>query len=164
MWNDLFYFVWSLQPLLFLLDYRLHPCYAWSSWPPWLIETIKKQQQSRVFFFWLNFNVYADVYNRERARSRDKKHEFSLETKTWDFYMLVRKWEMLVASKVKWAAVKKKANRNTEVSIMFVRFIQLYNISFIKRVTRKFHVVVLQKQLQRNVQKSVFTCKVVFLC
>ena len=42
----------------------------------------KKQQQSRVFFFRLNFNVYADVYNRERARSRDKKHEFSLETKT----------------------------------------------------------------------------------
>ena len=37
---------------------------------------------------------------------------------------------------------------------MFVRFIQLYNISFIKRVTRKFHIVVLQQQLQRNVQKK----------
>ena len=38
--------------------------------------TDKKQQQSRVFFFRLNFNVYADVYNRERARSRDKNMNF----------------------------------------------------------------------------------------
>ena len=71
----------------------------------------KKQQQSRVFFFRLNFNVYADVYNRERARSRDKKHEFSLETKTWDFYMLVRKWEMLVASKVKMSGSEKESKQ-----------------------------------------------------
>ena len=28
---------------------------------------------------------------------------------------------------------------------------------------RKFHVIVVEQQRQRNVQKSVFTCKVVFL-
>ena len=77
--------------------------------------------------------------------------------------MLVRKWEMLMASKVKMSSSEKESKlRNTEVSIMFVRFIQLYNISFIKRVARKYHIAVLQQQLQRNVQKSVFTCKVVF--
>ena len=32
-----------------------------------------------------------------------------------------------------------------------------------KRKHRKFHVIVVEQQRQRNVQKSVFTCKVVFL-
>ena len=120
----------------------------------------KKQQQSRVFFFRLNFNVYADVYNRERARSRDKKHEFSLETKTWDFYMLVRKWEMLVASKVKMSGSEKESKQE-HWSFNYVCEIH----TTVQHLLHKTcNVVVLQQQLQRNVQKSVFTCKVIFLC
>ena len=33
----------------------------------------KKQSKAESFFFRLNFNVYNDVENRERARTRDKK-------------------------------------------------------------------------------------------
>ena len=54
--------------------------------------------------------------------------------------------EMLAANKVKMSGSEKKVNRNT------------YNISSIKRVTRKFLEVLhysLAKQRQRNVQKSV---------
>ena len=51
--------------------------------------------------------------------------------------------------------MKKKANRNIEVSNTFVRFIQLYNISFIKRVTRKFHIVASQQQLCKEMYKKV---------
>ena len=43
--------------------------------------------------------------------------------------MAVRKWEKLAATEVKMSGrEKKKVNKNT------------YDISFIKRVTRKFHI------------------------
>ena len=61
----------------------------WSSWPPRLLERKKKQQQSRVFFFFLrNFNVYADVDNRERARVTNK--QVLLETQHENFKEVVR--------------------------------------------------------------------------
>ena len=65
-------------------------------------------------FFRLNVIVY-DVYNREilRARSRDKKQRrwIFIRNKTWDFYMLVTKWEMLVASKVKMSSSEKESKQ-----------------------------------------------------
>ena len=60
----------------------------WSSWPPRLLERKKKQQQSRVFFFLQNFNVYADVDNRERARVTNK--QVLLETQHENFKEVVR--------------------------------------------------------------------------
>ena len=57
----------------------------------------------------------------------------------------------MLASKVKRKKKKEKAKRNT------------YNITSIKRVSRKIHVVVVQQQRQRNVKKVRCTCKVVFL-
>ena len=54
--------------------------------------------------------------------------------------------------------MKKKANRNTSNKIFFVR------IYYIKRVSKKFHPVFVQRQ--RNVVTSVLhvlTCKVVVL-
>lgn len=57
----------------------------WSSWPPRLLERKKKQ----LFFFFLrNFNVYADVDNRERARVTNK--QVLLETQHENFKEVVR--------------------------------------------------------------------------
>ena len=42
--------------------------------PPGLLER-KNHTKAESFFFRLNFNVYNDVDNRERARTRDKKTE-----------------------------------------------------------------------------------------
>ena len=60
---------------------------------------------------------------------------------------------MLLATKVKMSDSKKKVNKNT------------YVISSMKRVTRKFLEVShcsCAKQRQRNVQKSVLLCKLLF--
>ena len=68
---------------------------------------------------------------------------------------LVRKWEMLAATMVKMSNSEKKyMNKNT------------YNISSIKRVTRKFLEVSgcsHAKQWQRNIEKSVLHVKSCFL-
>ena len=56
----------------------------WSSWPPRLLERKKKQ----LFFFLRNFNVYADVDNRERARVKNK--QVLLETQHENFKEVVR--------------------------------------------------------------------------
>ena len=61
-------------------------------------------------FAWLNFNVYFDVYNKERGRARDKKKE---ETNffgrvSWKFYGGGEKMRKArprckwVAAKIKW--------------------------------------------------------------
>ena len=55
-------------------------------------------------FFWLNFNVYINVHKREKARARNKKNKTEtilLEEKHENFIVVVRKWEMLAATKVK---------------------------------------------------------------
>ena len=51
-------------------------------------------------FFRLDFNVYTDVDNRERAKARDKTNEKKKE-KQENFIAAVRKWEMQAATKVK---------------------------------------------------------------
>ena len=92
---------------------------------------------------------------RQRVRARDKKQR--------SHCLLEEQHEHFVAAvKVRNACGHqgeneqqwKKVNKNT------------YDSSFIKRVTRKFLEVLrcsLPKQRQRNVQKSVFKCKVAFL-
>ena len=69
----------------------------------------KKQQQSRVFFGVI-FYVYTNVDKRERARAikllKTKETEF-VGRKTWKFKEVVRKWEMLAASKVKMSGSEK---------------------------------------------------------
>ena len=114
-------------------------------------------------FLRLDFNVYITVENRARARERNKEQRrpISLEEKHEYFITVVRKSELLAATKVKISSSeKKKVNRNT------------YNISSIKSVTRKFLEKSRcsgSKQRQRNAQKSVmqlqfffFTVLVVF--
>ena len=60
---------------------------------------------------------------------------------------------MLAASMVKMSSsAQKKKRTGTQVTNVFV---STYDISSIKLVTGKFHVVVVQQQQQRNVQKSV---------
>ena len=69
-----------------------------------------------------------------------------LEEQQKHFVAVVRKLQMLAAIKVKMSNSEKKVNKNT------------YDISSIKRVTRKFLEVSRcsrAKQRQRNVQKSV---------
>ena len=62
----------------------------------------KKKQQQGESFFRLNFDVYTDMDNRERASARkeSKGDEFRWK-KDENFLVAVRKWEMLAASKVK---------------------------------------------------------------
>ena len=71
---------------------------------------------------------------------------------------------MLMASTVKMSSSEKESKlRNTEVSIMFVRFIQLYSISFIKRVARKSHCSLATTTAKKCTKKCVHmqSC---FLC
>ena len=67
----------------------------------------KKQSKAESFFFRLNFNVYNDVDNRERARTRDKKNRGD-EEKHDNFISAVRRKEMLTATKEKMSGSKKK--------------------------------------------------------
>ena len=71
----------------------------------------KKQQQSRVFFG-IIFYVYTNVENRERARAsywKQIKETNFAGIKTWKFKAEVRKWEMLVSSKVKMGSSENKS-------------------------------------------------------
>ena len=54
--------------------------------------------------------VYIDVDNRERAKPRDKNQRrlIPLEETHETFKVVVRKWEMLVATKVKMSGSEKK--------------------------------------------------------
>ena len=75
------------------------------------------------FFVRLNFNVYINVENRERAKGRNTQQlrPISLEEKHQNFTAAVRKWEMLAATKVKMCGNQKK-------------WAGTHNISCIKRV------------------------------
>ena len=66
---------------------------------------------------------------------------------------------MLAASKVKISGSEKE-NEQEHKQIFFVK---TYDISSLKGATRKFHVVVVQQQWQRNVQKSVLHVQSCFL-
>ena len=79
--------------------------------------------------------------------ARDPVTRISLEQK-----MKVRKWEILEATKVKISRREKKASRN------------IYDISSIKHVTRKFHVVVVQKKAKKRTKKCATRAKLVFFC
>ena len=54
-------------------------------------------------FFRLNFNIYTNVDNREKARTWNKKNNWDnfVGRKHENFVAAVRKWEMLAATKVK---------------------------------------------------------------
>ena len=56
-------------------------CNLCITWQPALLKR-KNSIKAESFLFRLNFNVYADMDNRERARARDKKQSrrISLET------------------------------------------------------------------------------------
>ena len=61
----------------------------------------------------LNFNVYIDINNSERARARDKKRPISLDLeKHENSIAAVRKGEMLATSKVKMSRIKKKKSEH----------------------------------------------------
>ena len=96
---------------------------------PGLLER-KKNNNKAGFFFQLNFNVYAEVDNRERARAvrynvKTKETNF-IGRKTWKFYSGGEKMRnangYLDENECQW----KKSKQYT------------YDISSIKRVTRKF--------------------------
>ena len=96
---------------------KLVVIYAPSLGRLWAARTFreKKQQQSRVFLDVI-FYVYSHVDNKERARAGDWKQRrwISVEDKNQNFIAVVRKWEMISASKVKMSGSEKiKANMNT---------------------------------------------------
>ena len=74
----------------------------------------KKQQQSHSFFR-LNFNVYIDVDNRERARDREiknKRDQFCWKHE--NFMAVLRIWEMLAATKVIMSGSEKKSEQTAK--------------------------------------------------
>ena len=87
----------------------------------------------------------------EKKSDRKLEHKikgdrFSLEEQHENFVAAERQWELLAAIKVKMSGSEKKVNKNT------------YDISSIKRVTRKFLEASRcsrANQRPRNVQKSV---------
>ena len=119
------------------------------AWPPGHFRE-KKQQQSQVR---LNKNVFTDVDNGERAKVLDKKTKKAnfVGRKTWK--LAVRKWEMLVASKVKMSSSEKKPTGTQATKLLVCR--NMYNISFIRCVTRDFHVVAVQNNVEKKVGKKV---------
>ena len=81
---------------------------------------------------------------RQKARAREKKRRhFLLEEQHENFVAVARKWKML--TKVKIRGRRKKVNKNT------------YDISSIKRVTRKFLTT------KKCTKKVCITCKVAIL-
>ena len=88
---------------------------------PGLLE--RKKTTRRSLFFRLNFNVYSDVDNRERARARNKKKQrkrIFVGRKAWKFFAAVRKWEMLEATKVG-CSLAKQRQRNVQKSVLHVQ-------------------------------------------
>ena len=81
--------------------------------------------------------------DRELEREREKRKDVGKQHE--NFVAAVRKWEMPAVTTLKVSGCEKKGNTNT------------YDISSIKRVTRKFLGVLRcsrAKQQQRNVQKK----------
>ena len=76
----------------------------------------------------------------------------------------------MLASKVKKEHRLKKGNENETTTTTKKQtgiqatnfFVSQYDISFIKRVTRKFHVLVLQISDKEMYEKVYCSCKVVF--
>ena len=102
-----------------------------------------KQQQKWVFFRRLNFDGYIHVDNRVKTKKKSQQtNETDLveKKKQQSIYLAaVRKGEMLAAINLKMSGT--------------------YRISSVKRVTRRFLVVVLQHQWQKSIQKLAYTCK-----
>ena len=114
------------------------------AWPPGYFRE-KKQQQGQVR---LNKNVFTDMDNRARATALDKKTKKANLVGRKTLKLAVRKWEMLVASKVKMSSSEKKRTGIQATKLLV--YTDMYNISFIRCVTREFHVVV---AVQNNVKK-----------
>ena len=113
----------------------------------WNIEQEKDREKEKVSGRPAKLNEK----NGDRDLEREIKNKgdiFLLEEQHENFVAAMKKWEMLAATNARWksAAIKwKKVNGNT------------YDISFIKRVTKKFLEVSRcsrAKQRQRNSQKK----------
>ena len=133
----------------------------------WQLGLLKRKNSIKAesFLFRLNFNVYADMDNRERARARDKKQSrrISLETQ----YEILKRsgWEnekMLVTSEVKMRGSVKESERTATQATEFL--VRTHGISSVKHVNRKFHLVVVQNDDREMYKKVCCKCKVVFLC
>ena len=94
-------------------------------------------------FVRLNFNVYINVDNQERAKARNtqQRRPISLEEKHQNFTAAVRKWEMLGATKVKMCGNQKK-------------WVGTHNISCI--------TCIVVETIAKRCTKRCCTCKVVF--
>ena len=124
----------------------------------------KNQHQSRFFFFQLIFNVYADMDNRERARASDKKQSRRISRPNMKI-LKQSGWEnekMLVASEVKMRGSEKESERTATQATEFL--VRTHDISSVKHVNRKFHLVVVQNDDREMYKKVCCTCKVVSYC
>ena len=136
--------------------------YVWAACgPPGHLER-KKHQQGESFFR-LNFDVYSDMDNRERASARKKSHEDEFRwKKDENFVVAVRKWEMLAASKWKMSGGEKKENKNSK-SKFFANNCEPQHFlhTHTWRVVSRFSSA---KQRQRNVRKSVLQVQFFLFC
>ena len=77
---------------------------------PGLLEQKKQKNES---FFPLNFNVYINLDNKERARAKKTQQwrPISLEEKHESYIAAVTKWEMLAATNVKMSGSEKQSEQ-----------------------------------------------------
>ena len=74
----------------------------------------KQQQRKNESFFRLNFNVYINVENKERARASRTKNsgeQFRWKKKNETYMAVVRKWEMIAVTKVKMSCIEQEHKR-----------------------------------------------------
>ena len=73
----------------------------------------EKKKKKKESFFPLNFNVYINLDNRERARKKNKwqRRPISLEEKHENYIATVRKWEMVAATKMKMSGSGKQGEQ-----------------------------------------------------
>ena len=62
------------------------------------------------------------------------------------------KWKMLVVSKVKMRSSEKKRTGTQATKLLVYTY--MYNISFIRCVTREFHVVAVQNNVKKMYEKK----------
>ena len=92
----------------------------------------------------------------EKELKRQTKEANFVESKTWK--LAVRRWEILGTSKVKMSGTERKKKTNRNISNKFL--VSTYDISYMRCVTTKFHVVVVQNNVKEMSKKMCCKCKV----
>ena len=157
MWPSVHPFIHIIHPLHVRWSQVSHLPHAW---PPTLLE--RKKNTGKSFFHYILMSTLAWISQKElvgEIKNKLKKNNFAGRI-TWKFNSCSSE-KMRNASgqqDEKWAAVKKRRSRNTSNKI----FCEEYNIFSMKRVTKKFHVLVMQNNDKELCTKSVLHMQSLF--